>query len=308
MRNAFAKEITALGARDKRIVLLSGDIGNRLFDGYKEQFPERFYNCGVAEANMTSVAAGMAMCGLRPFTYTLAAFNTVRCLEQIRIDICYQKLPVVIVGIGAGLSYASLNTTHHALEDIAFLRVLPNMTVVCPGDVWEVQAAISAALKHDGPVYLRLGKKNEPIVHENLPDFTIGKGITVRPGIDVCILSTGNMLPSAVEAADKLEKKKISTQVVSMHTVKPLDTDLLMNVFSTFSLVITLEEHSILGGLGGSVAEWVTGRSSFKAGFLRMGTDDSFLYAAGGQDYARKHSGLTPNDITKKVLEGLKNL
>ena len=158
MRNAFAQEITALAAEDKRIVLLSGDIGNRLFDPYKKQFPDRFYNCGVAEANMTSVAAGMALSGLRPVTYTIAAFNTVRCLEQIRVDVCYQGLPVVIVGVGGGLSYAALNATHHALEDVAFLRILPNMTVICPGDAWEVRAAVRAAIKHNGPVYVRLGK------------------------------------------------------------------------------------------------------------------------------------------------------
>lgn len=295
--------MTALAAEDKRIVLLSGDIGNRLFDPYKKQFPDRFYNCGVAEANMTSVAAGMALCGLRPVTYTITAFNTVRCLEQIRVDVCYQGLPVVIVGVGGGLSYAALNATHHALEDVAFLRILPNMTVICPGDAWEVRAAVRAALKHNGPVYVRLGKKNEPVIHENFPDFRIGKGIIVRSGTLVCFLSTGNMLPTALEAAEELEKRDISTQVVSLHTVKPLDEELLTDIFSRFSLVVTIEEHSILGGLGGAVAEWLADQPHFKSRLCRMGTADAFMYEAGGQDYARGYFGLLPGQIAERVLQ-----
>lgn len=303
MRNAFAQEITELAAQDERITLLAGDIGNRLFNPFKERFRDRFYNCGVAEANMTSIAAGMALCGLRPVTYTITAFNTVRCLEQIRIDICYQNQPVVIVGVGGGLSYASLNATHHSLEDIAFLRILPNMTVICPGDSWEVRAGLRAALRHEGPVYLRLGKKNEPVVHQEVPDFTIGRGIIIKPGTEVCILNTGNLLPTAVKAAEELEKRDVSTQVVSMHTVKPLDEELLAKVFSMFYIVVTVEEHSILGGLGGSVSEWLADQSPVKARLLRLGTADSFMYEAGGQDYGRQYFGLTPSAIAKKVLQ-----
>jgi transketolase len=303
MRDAFADEMTKLAAEDDRIVLLSGDIGNRLFNTYKAKYPDRFYNCGVAEANMTSVAAGMALCGLRPVTYTIAAFNTYRCLEQIRIDLCYQNVPVVIVGVGAGLSYASLNATHHSLEDVACLRVLPNMTVICPGDAWEVRAALREALKHAGPVYLRLGKKNEPLVHSQVPPFQIGRGIVVSEGMDVCLVSTGTMVPSAVEAAHQLELDGISARVVSMHTVKPLDEGLLKDVFETFPIVVTVEEHSILGGLGGGVAEWLADRSTPPKGrLLRMGTADHFLYNAGGQDHGRECFGLSPNQIAAAIL------
>src|SRR2546430_5284860 len=164
MRNAFATEITSLASEDERLVLLSGDIGNKLFDGYKEKFPERFFNCGVAEANMMGMAAGMALSGMRPITYTITPFTTTRCFEQIRVDVCYHNVPVIIVGVGGGLSYASLGATHHSCEDIALLRMLPNMTVICPGDAIEVRGALRAALRHDGPVYIRLGKKGEPIV------------------------------------------------------------------------------------------------------------------------------------------------
>src|SRR5262245_53489292 len=195
MRNAFAKEITAIARQDPRVVLLSGDIGNRLFDDYKANCGARFLNCGVAEANMIGMAAGMAACGLRPVTYTITPFTTTRCLEQIRVDLCYQNLPVVVVGVGAGLSYASLGATHHSCEDIALLRSLPNMTVVCPGDAWEVRAALRKAINHDGPVYLRLGKKGEPLVHDEMPDLELGRGIVLREGCDACLVSTGNLLP-----------------------------------------------------------------------------------------------------------------
>ena len=164
MRNAFAKELNDLAKKDKKIVLLSGDIGNRLFDNFRNSFPKRFYNCGIAEASMTGVASGLTHLGLRPITYTVATFNTIRCLEQIKLDICYPNLPVVIVGTGAGLSYASLGSTHHSLEDIAFLRTIPNLKILCPSDPEEVKKLLRDAIKMKGPVYLRLGKKNEPII------------------------------------------------------------------------------------------------------------------------------------------------
>ncbi|HEX8096994.1 MAG TPA: transketolase C-terminal domain-containing protein [Pyrinomonadaceae bacterium] len=303
MRNAFAAEITALAAEDERLVLLSGDIGNKLFDGYKAQFPQRFLNCGVAEANMIGMAAGMAMSGLRPVTYTITPFTTSRCLEQIRVDVCYHNVPVVIVGVGGGLSYAGLGATHHSCEDIAFLRMLPNMTVICPGDAVEVRQALRAALKHNGPVYIRLGKKGEPVVHQETPDFVIGKGIVMRAGRDVCLLSTGNMLPTAVRAAEELEARGVSAQVVSFHTVKPLDEALLQKAFSRFTTVVTVEEHSRLGGLGGSVAEWLSDQPPQKARLCRVGTEDRFLHEAGKQSYARECFGLTPENIAKVSLE-----
>ena len=306
MRTAFANEIESLSKVDERIVLLVGDIGNRMFDNFKEKFPARFYNCGVAEANMTGIAAGMALCGLRPVTYTITAFNTLRCLEQIRIDVCYQNLPVIIVGVGGGLSYASLNATHHSLEDIACLRVLPNMTVICPGDAWEVRAALRAAFEIEGPVYIRMAKKNEPLIHKNIPDFTIGKGLVVKGGTDICFLNAGSLLPFALEAAKTLEKiKNISVNVVSMHTVKPLDEELLGDVFSKFSHVFTLEEHGILGGFGGSIAEWFSDQKNQKAKLSRIGTGDFFMYEAGEKEHAQEYFGITTEQIVEKVLKSM---
>ncbi len=302
MREAFSKEVEKLAANDSRVIILSGDIGNKMFDSYKSSFPDRFYNCGISEANMTSMAAGLAMCGFRPFTYTITAFNTLRCLEQIRLDVCYQNLPVIIVGVGGGLSYSSLNASHQALEDIACLRVLPNMTVLCPGDAWEVRGAVKAAFNLNGPVYIRLAKKNEPLVHLTMPDFKIGKGIVLRTGTDICFLNTGNTLPIAMESATELSKFGLSVQVVSMHTVKPLDEDLLKDVFSKFQHVVTIEEHSISGGFGGSISEWLSDQSHQKARLTRLGTMDAFMYEGGDQEHARKFFGITTEQIVGKML------
>lgn len=303
MRNAFVAEITALAERDERIVLLSGDIGNRMFDDFKDRFPQRFFNCGVAEANMIGMAAGMALSGLRPVTYTIASFTTYRCFEQIRVDLCYHNVPVIVAAVGAGLGYAANGVTHHTGEDLAILRSLPNMTVVCPGDPHEVRLALRAASQLPGPTYLRLGKKGEPNVHAAPPEFTIGRAIELSVGSEVCILSTGNMLPVAVEAAAQLNAAGISAGAVSFHTVKPLDTALLAAAFERCRVVVTLEEHSRLGGLGGSVAEWLSDRAATKGRLLRMGMDDTFLSKAGEQQHAREHYGLTAEHLAANVAQ-----
>jgi transketolase len=301
VRNAFADEILRAAAADSRVVLLSGDIGNRLFDGFKERFADRFYNCGVAEANMVSVAAGLAMCGLRPVAYTIAPFVTTRCLEQIRVDVAYHRQPVVLVGVGAGLSYASLGGTHHACEDIALLRALPGMAVVCPGDPMEVRPALRAALAWDGPVYLRLGKKGEPVVHRSEPALAIGRSICVRKGTDVALLAVGTMLPVVSEAAERLAAAAISARVESFHTVKPLDQALLAEVFERYALVVSIEEHSRVGGAGGAVAEWLAARATTRGRLLTIGTEDAFFHEAGSQDHARRKLGLTAESIATAV-------
>ncbi len=306
MRNAFADELTKLGNEDSRVVMLSGDIGNRLFDKFKDRHPGRFFNCGVAEANMMGVAAGMAMNGLRPVAYTITPFVTTRCLEQIRTDVCYHEAPVTIVSVGGGLAYSGLGPTHHACEDISFLRALPNMVVICPGDAHEVRAALRATMQQDSPVYIRMGKKGEPVVHAGpLSDFAIGKAITISKGSDVCLLSTGNMLPEAVEASHRLKEHGISAEVVSFHTVKPLDQDCLRNAFAKFRLVATLEEHSLIGGFGAAVSEWLTDTETQPRKFLRFGTPDAFFKKSGEQEYAREVLGLAAHQIADKILHAL---
>jgi transketolase len=287
--------------------MLSGDIGNRLFDKFKANHAARFFNCGVAEANMMGVAAGLAMNGLRPVAYTIAPFVTTRCLEQIRTDVCYHEVPVTIIAVGAGLAYSGLGPTHQACEDIAFLRALPNMVVICPGDAYEVRSALRAAMKQDRPAYIRLGKKGEPLVHRGpLDDFQIGKAITIADGKDVCLLSTGNILPEAIEAAQKLEQQGISAAVVSFHTVKPLDEDCLEQVFDRFALVATLEEHSLIGGFGAAVAEWLVDSRTRPRQFIRFGTPDAFFKKSGEQEYAREELGLTARHIADQIVHALR--
>jgi len=302
MRNAFAAALTEMAGLDEQIVLLSGDIGNRLFDTFRERFPSRFYNCGVAEANMTGMAAGMALCGLRPFTYTITPFATTRVIEQIRVDICYHNVPVTIVGTGSGLSYASLGPTHHSCEDVGIMRCFPNLTVVCPADSAEVGPALRATLNLPGPAYIRLGKKGEPVVHRSPPNFEIGRGIIMREGADVCLLGMGTMTAVALEAAALLEAAGVSARVVSMHTVKPLDEALLAESFARFPVVGVVEEHSIIGGLGSAVAEWLARRAPGGARLEVFGTPDLFLSEAGSQTYMRQKCGLTAELIAERML------
>ncbi|MBI3562331.1 MAG: transketolase [Gammaproteobacteria bacterium] len=307
MRNAFADELTQLAKQNNKVVLLSGDIGNKLFDKFKNVDETRFYNCGVAEANMMGVAAGMALSGLRPVVYTITPFTTTRCFEQIRVDACYHKAPVIIVGTGAGLSYAELGPTHHSLEDIAILRTLPRMRVLAPCDATELRLALRAALHEDGPVYIRIGKKGEPPIHAKTPNFKIGKAIVVRTGTDVALISTGTIMPEALRAAELLAERGISAEVISFHSVKPLDQEYLEQACARFQLLATVEEHGRIGGLGSAISEWRTARQTTPMQ-ISFGTDDEFMYEVGSQDYARQKYGLTASNIANKVLTALNKL
>ncbi|MEX1114070.1 MAG: transketolase C-terminal domain-containing protein [Akkermansiaceae bacterium] len=306
MRNSFADEITKIARKRDDIVLLSGDIGNRLFDKFKEVAPGRFFNCGVAEANMVGVAAGMAASGLRPICYTIASFLTYRVIEQIRLDLGYHHQKVILVGTGAGLSYASLGSTHHSVEDMGMLRLIPGLAVLAPGDEKELRPAIHAALDYPGPVYIRIGKKGEPVVHTEEPGFRIGHAIKVRSGKQAWILSLGNMLPMAIEAAESLTAQGIECGVASMGSLKPLDTAFLANVFGSAKVVATLEEHSVLGGLGTAAAEWLAANSdSARAKLITFGTPDEFLHQTTHQSSARAWAGLTVEHIGQRIVQSL---
>lgn len=303
MRDTFSEELTALAGSDPRIVLLMGDIGNHMFDRFKELYPTRFFNCGIAESNMISVAAGLAMSGFRPFVYTFSAFDIGRPFEQIRVDLAFQNLPVVIIGLGGGLTYSPLGPTHYICEDLAITRALPNMTVVCPADAVETRAAIRAALQREGPVYIRIGKKNEPVIHKTHPDFVIGKGITIEEGTDICILGTGTILPNVIAAAHHLRESGLKSHVVSFHTIKPLDTELLETAFSDYPLVVTVEEHSLIGGLGSAVAEWLSDQVTARKGHLmRIGIPDEYLHYAINQKSARDAYALSPDKLAEAIL------
>jgi transketolase len=304
MRNAFAKEITRLAAADERVVLLSGDIGNNLFEDLKRIGDRHFLNCGIAEANMIGVAAGMAMSGLRPIVYTITPFTTTRCFEQIRVDLCYHEAAVTIVGTGSGLSYAELGPTHHSLEDIAILRSLPGMTVMAPCDIREMQAGLRAAMRHDGPVYMRIGKKGEPNIHSNDIELTIGKAIELQTGDDIALLVTGVIMPEALKAAEILSQRGLSVGVASFPSVKPLDTAYLDDVTKRSNLLVTIEEHGRIGGFGSAVAEWRAGRRNGPP-LLMLGASDEFLHVIGDQNFARDIYGLTAEKIAASVTKHL---
>jgi transketolase len=316
VRNAFADELTKVAAENNKVILLSADIGNKLFDKLKTTAPDRVINTGVAEANTIGVASGLAMCGMRPIAYTITPFITTRCLEQIRIDLAYHNQPVLVVGVGAGLGYAELGPTHHSCEDVAFLRSIPNMTVLCPADPQEVRALLREALHQKGPVYMRIGKKGEQVMHANVPDLKIGKAFTFyqSPGIkdgkkDVCIINTSTTLPLCMESAHELEKHGLNVEVVNMHTVKPLDTNLLKDAFTQYKTVVTVEEHGLIGGLGAAVAEWLVDSEDEKirhgARLIRFGTKDEFMHHIGEREYALEFYGITKHEIVKKVTEHL---
>jgi transketolase len=304
MRNAFADEITRIAKDDPSVVLLSGDIGNRLFDKYKESCPERFVNCGVAEANMVTMGSGMAMTGMKPVAYTIASFLIYRAFEQIRVDVCYHNAAVLLVGVGGGLSYASNGSTHHTLEDIALMRSLPNMQVICAGDPLEVRAATNAFFKNPKPTYLRIGKKGEACVHDNaLDQFEVGKSICIKRGLSVALLATGNMLPNSSTVSDKLDECGVSSSLYSFHTVKPLDEECLEEVFSEHDYVVTIEEHGPNGGFGSAVAEWLAGRTNTKARLLSIGTPDQFLLYTGNQEAARKTCRLDSTGLHAQIAD-----
>ena len=303
MRNAFAKEITRLAKISPKLVLLSGDIGNRLFDDYKSIPSSNFLNCGIAEANMMGVASGLAMSGLKPIIYTITPFTTTRCFEQIRVDACYHNVPVIIIGTGSGLSYASLGPTHHSLEDFAIFRALPNITILAPSDAIELKKCLNEALKLNSPVYIRIGKKGEEILTTEKTPFKIGQSTNYKNGNKVCLIGTGTIMSEVLKAADLLESKGISTCVEGFHTIKPLDKRSLKRLFSLFDVISVVEEHSSIGGLFGAISEWRTLEQDLNnTKVLSFGAKDEFMHEVGSQQYARKLNGIDALNIFNKTL------
>jgi transketolase len=297
MRGAFFRALLALAEGDNRINLIVGDLGFGVVEEFAQRFPERFLNAGVAEQNMTGIAAGMALSGKIAFTYSIANFPILRCLEQVRNDVCYHNANVKIVAVGGGLAYGSLGSTHHATEDLAIMRSLPRMVVVAPGDPAETEAATRALAAHSGPCYLRLGRAGEAKVHRGQIDFQLGKAIQVRQGGDLTLISTGGLLETAVQAAEILLHAGLQTRVLSMHTVNPLDAAAVLAAARETGAVFTLEEHSVVGGLGGAVAELLAEASAVPVAFRRFGLPSAFSSVIGTQEYLRAQHGLSAQSL-----------
>ena len=305
MRNAFVKEITNIAKKNKKIVLLAGDIGYKLFDDFQKKYPNRFYNCGVAEANMTTVAAGLALKGFTPITYTIATFNVYKTVEQIKIDVCYPNLGVIIVGVGAGLSYAGLGSTHHAVEDIGILRSIPNLDIVSPADSLELKSILYDVIKRKKPTYFRIGKKGEKNIYKYPPKTKVGKGNIIYHGKKICIICAGNIIINANQAILNLRKKNIYPSLISMHTIKPLDINLLNKIFKKYKHIAILEEHSSIGGLTSAISEHYM-EKSFTNKFLKLNTGKQFILKPGNQKKAQEYLNISPKKIEEKILNFLK--
>ncbi len=305
MRDAFNAELHRIAANDPDVLLLTADIGFKVFDQFRADYPGRFINMGVAEANLMTVAAGLAMSGKRPFVYTIIPFLTMRAFEQIRVDACIQNQPIKIIGVGGGLAYGILGPTHHSIEDVAILRALPNMTVLVPCDPIETGLAIQAAYEHPGPVYVRLGKNGEPNLHTQKYDFKIGRAVVMREGTDATLIVAGPIAHLGLKAAENLSKQGIQVRVTNMHSIKPIDAEAVVQAANETKAILTLEEHNIIGGLGSAVAE-VLAEEAVGVPFKRLGIRDTFSYGVGSQEFHFKQRGLTVEAVQQAVLELLR--
>jgi len=302
VRTGFVDGLLEEARARKDIVLLTADLGFSVLERFRDALPNQYLNVGVAEQNMMGIAAGLADLGKTVFTYSIANFPTMRCLEQIRNDVCYHGYPVRIVSVGGGLTYASQGYTHHGVEDIGVMRALPGMVVIAPGDPQEASLATKALCSFPGPAYLRLGKAGEPRVHSGSIDFAIGKAIEVARGDDVTLVSTGGMLVYAMETAEALRGDGVSTRVLSMHTVKPLDNEAIARALAETKVVITVEEHNVGSGLGAAVSQVVAAHEGPRAKFRMFGLPDERYSRAGGHAYLREMMG----DLRSVALAALR--
>ena len=309
MRDTFVRTLIELAERNKNIELLTGDLGFGVLKPYWEALPDQFTNAGIAEQNMTSVAAGMALEGKTVFNYSIGNFPTLRCLEQIRNDCTYHNANVKIVCVGGGLVYGSLGMSHHATEDLAVMRALPNMVVMAPGDPAEAAAATRAIAGHQGTCYLRLGRGGERRVHKELTDFQIGKAIQIadrrnEDGPNIAVFSTGAILDEVCDACKALEEQGVGILQYSFPTVKPIDREVITECAKSVDAVFTVEEHNITGGFGSAVAE-VMVELGGTAPLYRIGMRDEYCTLVGSQQYLRDEYGLSAPKIEVFVLEKL---
>lgn len=303
MRRTCLNMVHELAMRDERVVFVGSDLGAGLLDDMKSEMPDRWFMEGISEQNAVGMAAGMAMEGFVPFVNTIATFITRRCYEQVALDVCLHNLPVRLIGNGGGLVYAPLGPTHLAIEDIAIMRALPNMTVVCATDAEEMKRLMAETLDYPGPIYIRLGKGGDPIVSRDEDGFKIGKSILLREAGDVLIVATGVMVNRSLAAAKLLAAQGVEASVLNMHTVKPLDHARLGELAANARLVVTVEEHTTIGGLGSAVLESLSENLGGQMPPVkRLGIPDMFTKDYGSQDSLLESFGLQPQAIAEAVI------
>ena len=307
MRDTVIRTLIEEAKANKDIELITGDLGFGVLKPFYEQLPNQFTNAGIAEQSMTGIAAGMALSGKTVFTYSIGNFPTLRCVEQIRNDCAYMKANVKIICVGGGFVYGSLGMSHHATEDLAVMRAIPGVSVFAPGDPEEVEAVVPVMLRKKGTCYLRLGRGGEPKVHaQPLAGYRMPEALTLRSGRDVAILSTGGILTQAVGAAELLSGLGIEAEVLSFPCLKPLDMDTLTGLCRRFRLLVTVEEHTVIGGLGSAVCEAVAERG-LGARVYRIGMNDCFSTIVGTQQYLREAYDMSADRIAERVQALLKD-
>ena len=307
MRDHFIQRLSSLVQQDPNILLITGDLGFAVFDDFRKNYPDNFINVGVAEQEMIGLATGLALEGKTTFTYSIANFATLRCLEQIRNDAAYHGANVNVVCIGGGFSYGPLGISHHATEDLAILRSIPDITVVAPCGYWETMEATEALVNIQGTCYLRLDKSagaDKP--HNDNEIFQIGKARKIREGSDCTIIVTGGILEEVLLAYETLTSEGISTRILNMHTIKPIDESAIMAACAETGAIITVEEHTIYGGLGGAVSEVLMYGNTVPKKFLCIGFEAGFSSIIGSQAYLRQHYRLDANSISERVRSLLK--
>ena len=307
MRDAFIDELTSLAEKDPAVMLLTGDLGFGVLTEFAAKFPDQFINVGVAEQNMSGLAAGLALEGYKVYTYSIANFTTLRCLEQIRNDICYHDVDVTLVSVGAGFSYGQLGVSHFATEDLAILRALPNMMVVAPSDPWEAKILTRQMAAISGPKYLRIDKGAAGCQEKPL-DVHLGKGRIVTEGTDVTIVSIGAILSESLKAAESLASFGVSARVISLNTLKPFDNSIIFDACRETGGIISIEEHVEIGGLAGSISEACLTANIIPGFFHRIGLKDEYPTIVGDQSYLRNAYNLNSERIISTVLLALKSV
>lgn len=306
MRSTFVNVLDKLAEQDERVICVIGDTGFSVFENFEKKYKERFVNIGIAEQNFVSFGAGLAAMGMKPFIYNVVSFMVYRAYEQIEFDVSFQENPVVLVGVGGGHAYGPAGPSHHSYFDLTLMTALPNMTVLCPADPVEMEAAMYAAYQHNKPVYIRIGRSVDPVIHKQPFEFKIGKAIPMADGKDAVLFASGTMLKDAVKAVESLKENGLDVALYSVPSIKPIDEELVLGCMKKYPYIFTLEEHSVNGGLGTAVGNVILSSGEKNHAILvKMGFPDMFAPVAGSREYLNGLYGIDVNGIVETIRKTL---